>query len=158
MKKFFLILVISCMIVNVGQYKNEIVFAAARKKVVKNIEEADTLTKELDRLSREFVKRERIPNSVVRAGDIYVLRSATSQFMTVCGEGAAIFSEPNVKSKRIVKLYDGTELIAEAEFVGYSGSDWYYVIFRDDIKGWVDSKFLVSSFDYESYEDEIEQK
>ena len=142
------------MIVSVGQDKREFVFATAWGKNTQNVEESDPLTEELDRLSSEFIKREKIPKSVTRAGYIYVLKSAATRFMSVRGDGAAVFSEPNTKSKEIVKLFDGTELFVEAEFVGYSGGDWYYVTFLDDIKGWVDSRFLVSSFDYEFYEDE----
>ena len=117
--------------------------AARRKR--KSKPRTDTLAAELDEAAREFVRRERIPNSVLRAGDIYVLKSYTSQFKAIRGDGAAIFSEPNTNSKRILKLRNGAKLTAEAEFVGRTWGDWYYVRFRSakrSAKGWVHSRFI----------------
>ena len=112
---------------------------AARRRKSKS--RTDRLTAELDEAAREFVRREKIPNSVLRAGDISVLRSYTSQFKAVQGNGAAIFSEPNTRSRRVLKLHDGAKLTAEAEFVGRTGGDWYYVHYRNT-KGWVHSRFI----------------
>ena len=60
------------MIVSVGQDKREFVFATAWGKNTQNVEESDPLTEELDRLSSEFIKREKIPKSVTRAGYICI--------------------------------------------------------------------------------------
>ena len=124
-------------------YFTEPALAASRKKKTKKAEVKSTYEQEMDRAAREFIKDERIPKSVVRAGEISVLRSYTSQFKAIQGEGAAIFSEPNTRSKRIVNLYNGAKLLAEAEFLGSSG-DWYYVHFQNRYKGWVHSRFIVS--------------
>ena len=122
-------------------YFTEPALAASKKKNTKKAKVKSTYEQAMDEATREFVRREKIPNSVVRAGEISILRSYTSQFKAIQGEGAAIFSEPNTRSKRIVNLYNGAKLLAEAEFVGSSG-DWYYVHFQNRYKGWVHSKFI----------------
>ena len=114
--------------------------AARRKR--KSKPRTDTLTAELDEAAREFVRRERIPNSVLRAGDIYVLKSYTSQFKAVYGDGAEIYSQPDFRAKRITKLPNGAKVTAEAEFTGHAGGEWYYVYYGK-AKGWVLARFLI---------------
>ena len=101
------------------------------------------ISKELDELTIEFVKQENIPNFIVTVGDIYVLRSYTSQFKAIKEDTAYIFSELDTNSQAIYKLENGAKLIAEAEYTNNYGGDWYYVHFQDKVKGWVLAKYIV---------------
>ena len=144
MKKFTaaLILAISLVTIPAVYFLNDEPALAAAKKKKKSAPKPDALTAELDAAAREFVKREKIPSSVLKAGEIWVLKSYTSQFKAVQGEGAAIYSQPDFRSKRIINLPNGAKLTAEAEFTGHNGGDWYYVYYGK-AKGWVLSRFLV---------------
>ena len=121
-------------------FNNEPALAAKKKK---SMPKTDALTAELDEATRDFVKREKIPHSVLKAGDIWVLKSYTSQFKAVQDNGATIYSQPDLRSKRIASLQNGAKLIADAEFTGHAGGEWYYVHYGKKAKGWVLSRFIV---------------
>ena len=102
------------------------------------------MSQELDELAMEFVKRENIPSSIVANGEIFVLRSYTSQFKAIDGDTAYIFSAPDTNSQAIFKLENGAKLIADAEYKTKDyGADWYYVHFGNRAKGWVLSQYIV---------------
>lgn len=144
MKKFTaaLILAISLVTLPAVYFLNDEPALAAAKKKKKSAPKVDPLTAELDEATREFVKREKIPSSVLKAGDIYVLKSYTSQFKAVYGDGAEIYSQPDFRAKRITKLPNGAKVTAEAEFTGHAGGEWYYVYYGK-AKGWVLARFLI---------------
>ena len=96
----------------------------------------------LDKVTRDFVKREKISASIVSSGEIYVIRSYMAQFKAIQGDGAAIFSEPNLDSKMIMKLNNGAKLTADAEYTNKYGGDWYYVHFGKRAKGWVAAVYI----------------
>ena len=99
---------------------------------------------ELIELKKQFVEREKIPESVTSVGDIYVIKSYAEQFKAVDGNGAILFSEPYTHSKQIMNLSNGDKLTADAQWsnlVGDEWYDWYYVHFGD-VKGWVQAKFI----------------
>lgn len=102
----------------------------------------NTETIEIDEAVKEFMQRENIPYSIAAKGDVYLLRSYTSQFKAINGNGAYLYSEPSTSSKAILKLENGAKLIADAEYMGNDGSDWYYVHFGDSAKGWVQSQYI----------------
>ena len=106
-------------------------------------EEISDFSDELDEITKEFIQREKIPHSVLDSGEIYVLKSYSSQFKATKGNGVRIFSEPNSNSKLIMTLNNGAKLIADAEWTGKSGEDWYFVHFSNKAKGWINSKFIV---------------
>ena len=125
--------------------------AASKKKKTKKTKKAKVKSdedyiraeeRESARLVREFVRREKIPKSVVKAGDIYIITSYGNQFKAIQGEGAAIYSEPNFNSKMILGLNNGAKLIAEADYVSHSGGGWYYVHFGKRAKGWVFARYI----------------
>lgn len=102
------------------------------------------MSRELDELAMEFVKRENIPPSIVANGEIFVLRSYTSQFKAIDGDTAYIFSAPDTNSQAIFKLENGAKLIADAEYTTKDyGAEWYYVHFGNKAKGWVLSSYVV---------------
>lgn len=129
MKKFtaVLILAISLVTLPAVYFLNDEPALAAAKKKKKSAPKTDTLTAELDKAAREFVKREKIPSSVLKAGEIWVLKSYTS---------------PDFRSKCIMNLPNGAKVTAEAEFTGHNGGEWYYVYYGK-AKGWVLARFLV---------------
>ena len=94
---------------------------------------------------REFVKREGISASTLSSGSIFIIRSYGRQFKAISGNGAALFREPRANSTRILDIANGIKVIAEADFTGNSGEDWYYVHLHDGQKGWVHAKFIVDS-------------
>ena len=96
---------------------------------------------ELIELKKQFVEREKIPESVSSAGDIFVITSYAAQFKAVNGNGAILFSEPHSNSKQIMNLSNGDKLTADAEWATNADNEWYYVHFGD-AKGWVQSKFI----------------
>ena len=103
-------------------------------------EEDDVDYAELE-LIKQFVEREKIPESVSSAGDIFVITSYAAQFKAVDGNDAILFSEPNANSKQIMNLSNGDKLTAEAEWVK-ANDDWYYVHFGN-VKGWIQAKFIL---------------
>ena len=128
-------------------YSTEPALAASKKTKkakAKPKKYASTYEEEMDRHAQEFIRREKIPQSVVRAGNIFVIRSYGSQFKAIHGEGAAIYSEPNFDSKMIMKLNNGAKLTADAEYTNKYGGDWYYVHFGKKAKGWVFSDYITS--------------
>ena len=124
-------------------YFSEPAAAASKKKKAKV--KVPEVTAELDGVAREFVKREKIPASIVKSGEIYVIRSYTSQFKAINGRGygAYMFSKPDTDSKVVMKLNDGAKLIADAEYTNKYGGDWYYVHYGNRLKGWVLARDIV---------------
>lgn len=124
-------------------YFSEPAYATSKKKKAKA--KVSYVTAELDEAAREFVKREKIPASIVKSGEIYVMRSYTSQFKAINGRGygAEMFSKPDTSSKVVMKLNDGAKLIADAEYTNKYGGDWYYVHYRNKAKGWVLAEYIV---------------
>lgn len=102
------------------------------------------ISKELDELVMEFIKRENIPSSIVANGYIFVSRSYTSQFKAIDGDTAYILSEPDTFSGQpIFKLENGAKVIADAEYTTKDGACWYYVHFGNIAKGWVLAQYIV---------------
>ena len=102
------------------------------------------ISKELDELVMEFIKRENIPSSIVANGYIFVSRSYTSQFKAIDGDTAYILSEPDTFSGQpIFKLENGAKVIADAEYTTKDGARWYYVHFGNIAKGWVLAQYIV---------------
>ena len=54
----------------------------------------DTLTAELEKADKDFIKREKISSRIISEGTIHVIKSDAFQFKKVRGYGVAIFSEP----------------------------------------------------------------
>ena len=99
----------------------------------------DTLTAELEKADKDFIKREKISSRIISEGTIHVIKSYAFQFKKVRGYGVAIFSEPHLNSRRIRNISHGTEIITPAYFTSYSGETWYYI--QED-KGWIHELFL----------------
>ena len=123
--------------------------AASRKKKTKKAKVkpkkyVSTYEKAMDEAAQEFIRREKIPKSVVRAGEIFPIRSYMAQFKAIRGEGAAIYSQPNFNSKVIQRLNNGAKVIADVEYTNQYGGDWYYVHYGKKAKGWVATDYIIN--------------
>ena len=126
--------IIHCRVVNASQ--------SASRTSAPSASTVNTQTIEIDEAVKEFLQRENIPYSIAAIGDIYLLRSYMSQFKAINGDTAYIYSEPDTSSRAVLKLDKGAKLIADAEYTGNDGSDWYYVHFGDSARGWVLSQYI----------------
>lgn len=134
-------------------YEPSAAIAAARRKKKSKARRksapVDARQRDLDRAARQFIREEKIPQSVVNSGEIYAIVSYGSMFKAIYYDPnkmvrPALYARPDYRSRQIMKLKNGTKLIADAEFVGHSGGDWYYVHVGNKAKGWVPSEFIIS--------------
>ena len=101
----------------------------------------DPLTVELDRLAQEFARRENLPEHILKAGDVSIIRSYGSTFKAITGDGAIMYSLPDLSSSPVKALPNGSKLTAEAEYNSSSLGDWYFVQYGAS-KGWVQSRYI----------------
>ena len=121
-----------------------VILASAPAFAAKTKAKVDDLSDVLDEAAREFVKREKIPQSYVKAGDFYVIKSYGMMFKAIEGDGAFLYTLPDINSQKIMYLPDGSKLIQDADYVPYSGPHWAHVEVGNYAKGWVPSKFIIA--------------
>ncbi len=109
----------------------------------------DPVSDEFDELAQDFASKENLPERILKAGDIYIIRSYGLTFKAIKGNGAVMYSLPDAGSTQERALPDGSKLIAEAEYTSGTLGDWYFVNYGTS-KGWVQSRYIT---DREPYDD-----
>ena len=101
----------------------------------------DPVSDEFDELAQDFASKENLPERILKAGDIYIIRSYGLTFKAIKGNGAVMYSLPDAGSAQVMLLPDGSKLIAEAEYTSGTLGDWYFVNYGAS-KGWVQSRYI----------------